>query len=96
MGTETGWAFEICGRYQGLVIFNNGDFMLRWYSLIVVRAIITGVWFVAREAEHKGFKSVDYQIVLISLESWIQFLEEENARLQETLHIFLEICCYAE
>ena len=38
------------------VIFSIGHFMLRWYSLIVVTAIITGVWFTAREAEHKGFK----------------------------------------
>jgi phosphatidylglycerol:prolipoprotein diacylglycerol transferase len=38
------------------VIFSIGHFMLRWYSLIVVTAIITGVWFTAREAERKGFK----------------------------------------
>ncbi|OGO27697.1 MAG: hypothetical protein A2W33_01875 [Chloroflexi bacterium RBG_16_52_11] len=41
-------------------------------------------------------QSVDYHVALISLESRIQFLEEENARLQETLHFILEICCYDE
>jgi phosphatidylglycerol:prolipoprotein diacylglycerol transferase len=41
------------------VIFSIGHFMLRWYSLIVVTAIITGVWLTAREAERKGFKKED-------------------------------------
>ena len=30
--------------------------MLRWYSLIVLTAIVVGVWLTAREAERKGFK----------------------------------------
>ena len=38
------------------VIFSIGHFMLRWYSLIVVTAVIVGVWLGAREAERKGFK----------------------------------------
>lgn len=38
------------------IIFSIGHFMLRWYSLIVVTAIIVGVWLSAREAERKGFK----------------------------------------
>jgi phosphatidylglycerol:prolipoprotein diacylglycerol transferase len=38
------------------IIFSIGHFMLRWYSLIVVTAIIMGVWLSAREAERKGFK----------------------------------------
>ncbi|HJW89140.1 MAG TPA: prolipoprotein diacylglyceryl transferase, partial [Anaerolineales bacterium] len=38
------------------VIFSIGHFMLRWYSLIVLTAIVVGVWFTAREAERKGFK----------------------------------------
>lgn len=41
------------------VIFSIGHFMLRWYSLIVVTAIVTGVWLTAREAERKGFKKGD-------------------------------------
>ena len=41
------------------VIFSIGHFMLRWYSLIVVTAIIVGVWLSAREAERKGFRKED-------------------------------------
>jgi phosphatidylglycerol:prolipoprotein diacylglycerol transferase len=37
------------------VIFSIGHFHLRWYSLIVMTAIATGVWLAAREAERKGF-----------------------------------------
>jgi phosphatidylglycerol:prolipoprotein diacylglycerol transferase len=38
------------------VIFSIGHFALRWYSLIVMIAIATGVWLAVREAERKGFK----------------------------------------
>ncbi len=38
------------------IIFSFGHFMVRWYSLIVVSAILVGVWFVAREAARRGFK----------------------------------------
>ena len=41
------------------VIFSIGHFMLRWYSLIVVTAIIVGVWITAREAERKGLRKED-------------------------------------
>ncbi len=37
------------------IIFSIGHFTLRWYSLIVMTAIATGVWLAAREAERKGF-----------------------------------------
>ena len=37
------------------IIFSIGHFMLRWYSLIVLTAIVVGVWLAAREAERKGF-----------------------------------------
>ncbi|MFH1906052.1 MAG: prolipoprotein diacylglyceryl transferase [Chloroflexota bacterium] len=40
-------------------IFSIGHFALRWYSLIVVTAIVVGVWLTAREAERKGFKKGD-------------------------------------
>ncbi len=36
------------------VIFSIGHFMFRWYGLIVMTAIIVGVWLGAREAERKG------------------------------------------
>lgn len=38
------------------IIFSISHFMIRWYSLIVVTAIIVGVWLSAREAARKGFK----------------------------------------
>ncbi len=38
------------------VIFSLGHFMLRWYGLIVITAVIIGVWLAAREAERKGFQ----------------------------------------
>lgn len=41
------------------VIFSIGHFAIRWYSLIVLAAIVTGVWLAAREAERKGFKKDD-------------------------------------
>ena len=39
------------------------------------------------------YQSVDYQGEISLLEARIQILEEENARLQESLQFFLEICC---
>lgn len=42
------------------------------------------------------FQSVDYQVELSSLEIRIHNLEEENARLQESLHFILEMCCCDE
>lgn len=41
------------------IIFSFGHFALRWYSLIVLTAIIVGVWLTAREAERRGFKKDD-------------------------------------
>lgn len=38
------------------VIFSIGHFMFRWYGLIVITAIVVGVWVAASEAERKGFK----------------------------------------
>lgn len=38
------------------IIFSIGHFHLRWYSLIVITAIVVGVWLTAREAGRKGFK----------------------------------------
>jgi hypothetical protein len=34
---------------------------LRWYSLIVITAIVAGVWLTAREAGRKGFKSAFFK-----------------------------------
>ena len=41
------------------IIFNIGHFALRWYSLILMVAIIIGIWLVAQEAGRKGFKKDD-------------------------------------
>jgi len=41
------------------IIFSLGHFMLRWYSVIVLVAILVGVWLTAREAARKGFKKED-------------------------------------
>jgi len=37
------------------ILLSIGHFHLRWYSLIVLVAIATGTWLVAREAARKGF-----------------------------------------
>ncbi len=41
------------------IIFTIGHFMLRWYSLIVMAAVVLAVWFAANEAERKGFKKAE-------------------------------------
>lgn len=41
------------------IIFSIGHFALRWYSLIILIAIVAGIWLTAREAERKGFKQDD-------------------------------------
>jgi phosphatidylglycerol:prolipoprotein diacylglycerol transferase len=41
------------------IILSIGHFHIRWYSLIVMTAIIVGVWLTVREAERKGFKKDD-------------------------------------
>jgi len=47
------------------IIAHIGPLVLRWYSLILLVAIGVGVWFTAREAQHKGFKKDDiYEVAL--------------------------------
>jgi phosphatidylglycerol:prolipoprotein diacylglycerol transferase len=41
------------------IIFNIGHFAFRWYGLILMIAMIIGIWLTAREAERKGFKKED-------------------------------------
>lgn len=41
------------------VLFSIGHFMVRWYALIVLAAIVTGVALTAREAQRRGFKADD-------------------------------------
>jgi len=37
------------------IIFTIGHFNLRWYSLIVISAILIGIWLALKEAGRKGF-----------------------------------------
>jgi phosphatidylglycerol:prolipoprotein diacylglycerol transferase len=37
------------------IIFSIGALHIRWYSLIIITAILVGAWLVAREAARKGF-----------------------------------------
>ena len=41
------------------IIFSIGHLQIRWYSLIVLTAILVGIWLMAREATRKGFKKDD-------------------------------------
>ncbi|MBI3160081.1 MAG: prolipoprotein diacylglyceryl transferase [Chloroflexi bacterium] len=41
------------------IIFHIGHFAIRWYSLILIAAILVGIWLTAREAERKGFNKDD-------------------------------------
>lgn len=41
------------------IIFQFGHLAIRWYSLILLTAIVVGTWLTAREAERKGFKKDD-------------------------------------
>jgi phosphatidylglycerol:prolipoprotein diacylglycerol transferase len=53
-------------RFSGMItigidpiLFSIGHFHFRWYGLIVMTAIIVGVWLGVREAARKDFKSED-------------------------------------
>lgn len=63
------------------VIVHIGHFMIRWYSLIVLTAIVTGVWLGAREAERKGFKKEEIYDAAI----WIVMAGIIGARLFHVL-----------
>ncbi|MEW5938307.1 MAG: prolipoprotein diacylglyceryl transferase [Chloroflexota bacterium] len=47
------------------IIFTIGHLAVRWYSLILLAAIVVGVWLTAREAERKGFKREDIYDVAV-------------------------------
>ena len=59
------------------IIFSIGHFHLRWYSLIIIAAIMIGYWFVEREAVRKGFKSDE----IADSALWIIFAGLIGARL---------------
>jgi phosphatidylglycerol:prolipoprotein diacylglycerol transferase len=63
------------------IIFSIGPFMVRWYSLILMIAMATGVWLTAHEAERKGFKKEQIYDIAI----WIVMAGLLGARLFHVL-----------
>ncbi len=63
------------------IIFSIGHLHIRWYSLIVLTAIVVGVWLAGREAERKGFKKEEFFDSVI----WIVFGGLLGARLFHVL-----------
>src|SRR5512146_3122027 len=63
------------------IIFSIGHFMVRWYSVILMVAMLVGVWFTAHEAERKGFKKEQIYDIAI----WIVFAGILGARLFHVL-----------
>jgi phosphatidylglycerol:prolipoprotein diacylglycerol transferase len=63
------------------ILFSIGHLYIRWYSLIVLIAILVGIWLVAREAARKGFKKEDIYESAI----WIVFGGLLGARLFHVL-----------
>lgn len=59
------------------IIFSIGHLALRWYGLIVMLAIVIGVWLAAREAERKGFNKSE----IYDAASWIALAGLLGARL---------------
>src|SRR5512138_1262649 len=47
------------------IIFGMGHFALRWYSVILITAMVVGIWLTAHEAERRGFKKDDIYEVAI-------------------------------
>jgi len=47
------------------VILSIGHFQLRWYGLIVLLAVMIGLWLVIREAQRKGFSKESIQDLAI-------------------------------
>jgi phosphatidylglycerol:prolipoprotein diacylglycerol transferase len=59
------------------IIFSIGHLALRWYSLIVMTAIVIGVWLAAREAGRKGFNKDE----ILNSSLWIVMAGLIGARL---------------
>jgi phosphatidylglycerol:prolipoprotein diacylglycerol transferase len=49
------------------ILFSIGHLHIRWYSLIVITAIVIGLWIVTREATRKGFKKDD----ILDIAIWV-------------------------
>jgi len=63
------------------IIFSIGHFMVRWYSLILMIAMVVGVWLTANEAGRKGFKKEQFYDIAI----WIVLAGILGARLFHVL-----------
>lgn len=59
------------------ILFSFGHFALRWYSLIILAAIATGIWIASAEAERKGFGKATIQ----NLALWLVLAGIVGARL---------------
>jgi phosphatidylglycerol---prolipoprotein diacylglyceryl transferase len=59
------------------IILSIGHFHLRWYGLIVMAAMLVGIWIGNKEAERKGFKKDEVYNVAV----WIILLGLVGARL---------------
>lgn len=47
------------------IIFSIGHFMVRWYSLIILAAVLVGLWVSGREAERRGLdKEIIYDLAV--------------------------------
>jgi len=47
------------------IIFSVGHFMVRWYSLIILAAVLVGLWVSGREAERRGMnKEIIYDLAV--------------------------------
>jgi phosphatidylglycerol:prolipoprotein diacylglycerol transferase len=49
------------------ILFSIGHLHIRWYGLIVITAIVIGVWIVSREATRKGYKRDD----ILDIAIWV-------------------------
>ncbi|MCG2785774.1 MAG: prolipoprotein diacylglyceryl transferase [Anaerolineae bacterium] len=63
------------------IIFSFGPLTFRWYSLILMLAMVIGIWLTAREAERKGFKKEQIYDIAI----WIVMAGLLGARLFHVL-----------
>lgn len=63
------------------IVFSIGHLQIRWYSLIVLTAILIGVWLTAHQAARKGFRKGDVYDAAI----WIVFGGLLGARLFHVL-----------
>ncbi len=63
------------------IIFSFGPLTFRWYSLILMLAMVIGIWLTASEAERKGFKKEQIYDIAI----WIVMAGLLGARLFHVL-----------